>query len=143
MCGCRHFCFFEIFFEHFWKVSHSVFQCSIVILLFNLVCFGVNRASFLVRVRHFALVLDLKMYVTSPVPVHFQNFSVIWSKMNGETFSKCRWSENCTLWNSNLSLPLECPHLAPVPWFWLSLQIHHSSKFPGAGKLSVILLPFL
>ena len=25
-----------------------------------------NRASFLVRVRHFALVLDLKMYLTSP-----------------------------------------------------------------------------
>ena len=53
--------------NHFKKVSQSVSRCSIVVPLFIFVLgFSLNRASFLVPDRHFALLLDLKMYLTSP-----------------------------------------------------------------------------
>ena len=59
---CWHFCIFEMFcelLEPFEKVSQSVSRCSITPLCFYFGCL-VNRCSFLVPDRHFALLLDLK-----------------------------------------------------------------------------------
>ena len=70
VCGRKHFCVFEIFCEllqPFRKVSQSVFRVSIVVPLFFVLSFLVNRDSFLVLDRHFALLLDLlKIDLTSP-----------------------------------------------------------------------------
>ena len=66
--GCKHFFFFEIFCEllqPLWKISQTVVRGSIdVLLVISVWSFLVNRTNFLVRVRHFALFLDLKMYLT-------------------------------------------------------------------------------
>ena len=69
VCGCRHFCIFEIICEllqPFWKISQTVFslphRCP------SFFCFEllVDRAGFPVPRRHFALLLDLKMFLMSP-----------------------------------------------------------------------------
>ena len=47
------------------------------------------------------------------------------------------------LWNFNNDLPIGSPHFAPVSRRWLSMKVHLSLQFLGAGKLSVILLPLV
>ena len=51
----------------------------------------VNRASFLVRVRHFALLLDLKMFLTSPAVAmwrsnKYKNLTTIQDNQKYEVF---------------------------------------------------------
>ena len=52
--------------NHSGRSRKTVVRVSIDVVLFIFVEFLVNRVSFLVRFRHFALMLDLKMYLTSP-----------------------------------------------------------------------------
>ena len=65
---CKHFCFFETFREllkPFWEVSQS--RCSIVVsLLVLLLGFWCAAPGSWCTNRHFALLLDLKMYLMSP-----------------------------------------------------------------------------
>ena len=87
---------FSVNSSHHSGRSQTIVRVSMVIPLL-LCCFEflVNRASFLVRVRHFALVLDLKMYVTSPAVAMqrtnwYQNWTTIQGQQEVRNFRFCR-----------------------------------------------------
>ena len=99
MCRCRHFCIFEIINEHlkrFWKVPQTVVRGDCYPSFFYF-CFEllVNRSSFLVRFRHFALMLDLKMCLTSPAVAmwrtnwYYQNWTRIQGRQEVRNFPFC------------------------------------------------------
>ena len=98
MCKCRHFCIFEIISEHlkrFWKVPQTVVRGDCYPSFFYF-CFEllVNRSSFLVRFRHFALMLDLKMCLTSPAVAMwrtnwYQNWTRIQGRQEARNFPFC------------------------------------------------------
>ena len=68
VCGCWHFCISEIICELPLTVPEGLANGRARLDCYSFFCFGflVDRASFLVLHRQFALLLDLKMYLMSP-----------------------------------------------------------------------------
>ena len=58
-------------------------------------------------------------------------------------FNLCRRFLKTSSNYPTLSCRFECPHLAKVPWCWLSLQIHHSAPVSWCSKIECHLVAAL